>query len=73
MLTTHFIQLCSLFEKEKKIINWKMKPSSVGEEILHSYKIVRGISKIRGGICVLKELHYPNKILKETESIIRTL
>jgi len=73
MLTTHFIQLCSLFEKEKNIINWKMKPSRVGEKIIHSYKIVRGISKIRGGICVLKELHYPIKILKETESIIRTL
>ena len=69
MLTTHFIQLCSLFEKEKKIINWKMNPAKIGKKIIHSYKIVKGISKIRGGICVLRQLNYPSIILKETKNI----
>ena len=36
----------------------------------YSYKLVSGISKIKGGICVLRNLGYPETILKETRQLI---
>ena len=39
----------------------------------YSYKIVKGISKIKGGIMVLRQLHYPEKIIEEANNIIQNL
>ena len=39
----------------------------------YSYKMVKGISKIKGGIMVLKQLNYPEKILNQATAIINKL
>ena len=39
----------------------------------YSYKLKKGISNIKGGVCILKQLRYPKKILKYTKKILRTL
>jgi len=39
----------------------------------YTYKLKEGISKIKGGICVLRELGYPETILKETERMIKKI
>jgi DNA mismatch repair ATPase MutS len=39
----------------------------------YSYKMVKGVSKIKGGIIVLKQLNYPTKILNEANQIINKL
>jgi len=39
----------------------------------YSYKMVDGISKIKGGITVLKQLDYPTKILEAATKIINKL
>ena len=64
MITTHFTQLCTLLEKESNIQNMKMETRMKGDVPHYSYKIVDGVSKIKGGICVLRQLNYPQKILK---------
>ena len=70
MLTTHFIRLCNLFAKKKHIKNYNME-TKIEEHIpTYSYKLVSGISKIKGGICVLRNLGYPETILKETQRLI---
>ena len=73
MLTTHFIQLCTLFEEEKNIRNMKMETELKDSIPSYSYKMVKGISKIKGGICVLRQLKYPSRILNLTEKTIRAL
>ena len=73
MLTTHFIQLCTLFEQETNIRNMKMETNLKGGIPSYSYKMVKGISKIKGGICVLRQLKYPSRILNLTEKTIRAL
>jgi len=73
MLTTHFIKLCLLFKKESNIRNIKMETNIEDNTPTYSYKIIKGISKIKGGICVLRQLNYPSKILKMTEKVIRSL
>jgi len=36
----------------------------------YHYKIKKGITNIKGGICVLQELNYPEEIIKNTKKII---
>ena len=73
MLTTHFIKLCTLFQNDKKITNFNMQTKMIDEKAIYSYKLVKGYSTIRGGICVLRQLQYPYQILRSTKKIMRTL
>jgi hypothetical protein len=73
LLTTHFIQLCNLYEKDKKIENYSMKTDMVDDIPKYHYKIQPGISKIKGGITVLKEIHYPKEILVTAKNILDKL
>jgi DNA mismatch repair ATPase MutS len=43
------------------------------DNIEYTYKFNEGISNIKGGINVLKDLNYPDKIINKTEEIIKTL
>ena len=73
MLTTHFIRLCNLFLKKKHIKNYNMETTIEKNIPTYSYKLVPGISKIKGGICILRNLGYPEDILKETEKMIQEM
>jgi len=73
MLTTHYIRLCKLLNDTKNIENNNMETKLIDDEPQYSYKIVKGISKIKGGIMVLKQLNYPNKIISEANKIINDL
>ena len=73
MLTTHFIRLCNLFLKKNHIKNYNMETTIAKNIPTYSYKLMPGISKIKGGICVLRNLGYPEEILKETEKMIKEI
>jgi hypothetical protein len=57
VLTTHYIELCELFDK--KICNLKMNVNVLEDTIDYLYKIESGISYVHGGKQVLKDLKYP--------------
>ena len=73
MLTTHYIRLCKLFRKHKQVVNYNMETEITDYIPEYSYKMVKGVSKIKGGIMVLKQLNYPTKILNEANQIINKL
>jgi len=73
MLTTHYIRLCKLFRNHKKVTNYNMETKIKDYIPEYSYKIKKGISKIKGGVVVLKQLNYPTKILDEANKIINKL
>ena len=73
MLTTHYIRLCKLFNKTKNIENANMETKLTNDVPQYSYKMIKGISKIKGGIMVLKQLDYPEKIIKEAGGVMRNL
>ena len=73
MLTTHYIKLCYLFDKDKYTKNFNMQTFIKNKQPIYSYKMKKGISSIKGGICVLRELKYPDIIIKNTEKVINTL
>ena len=39
----------------------------------YTYKMINGISKIKGGLCVLEQLHYPREILSNAENILKLM
>jgi hypothetical protein len=74
LLTTHYTKLCSLEKSQseqsvattKKFCNYRMQSTENSDhEITYTYKMVRGISHIKGAYSVLKELNYPEEILKD--------
>lgn len=73
MLTTHFIQLCEKLEVNKSIENINMHTIIKNNVPTYKYSICNGISNIKGGITVLKELGYPPELIKRTEEIIYNL
>ena len=70
MLTTHFIRLCSRLNTNKTIENINMDTVITNDIPCYKYKICSGISKIKGGITVLKELGYPEDIINRTKDIV---
>ena len=74
LLTTHYIRLCNLLDKHKKIRNYNMEAKMLPDkDPIYTYRFRKGISTIKGGICILKELRYPKRILRLTKKILRTL
>ena len=66
MLTTHFIKLCKLLEDNASISNFNMETKLVSGRPCYSYKLAEGISSVKGGVCVLQQLGYPDCILDDT-------
>ena len=50
-----------------------MKTTIVNNDPNYSYKIINGISTIKGGVCVLKQLNYPKEIIENTTKILDKL
>jgi len=70
ILTTHYLSICKKFNKSDSIQNYKMVVH-VGEDgrFEYTYKIKKGISKIKGGIRVLKDMDYPAEIIHTLEKL----
>jgi DNA mismatch repair ATPase MutS len=68
ILTTHYLSICKKFKKSSCIENYKMEVN-VREDgtFEYTYKIKKGISKIKGGIRVLKDMDYPEEIINTLE------
>jgi len=71
ILTSHFIKACKKLGKNKRIENYHMLvESNVNENnqssIKYKYQLEKGISSVQGGIQILKDMNYPQKILEQT-------
>ena len=70
ILTTHYLSICKKFKNSNDIQNYKMvvnvNPDGSFE---YTYKIKKGISKMKGGVRVLKDMNYPDHIIKTIEDI----
>jgi DNA mismatch repair ATPase MutS len=68
ILTTHFMKVCKKLEKSKNITNYKMMTEREGDKLMYKYLLAEGISDIKGGIMVLKQMNYPKEIIDETNN-----
>lgn len=62
ILTTHYYKLCKNIDK-KFAKNFHMEIINTDKDHEFTYKIKKGISKIKGGLKVLKDLEYPDDII----------
>jgi hypothetical protein len=68
ILTTHYFSICKKFNKSKYIQNYKMEVIILEDgNFEYTYKIKKGISKIKGGVRLLKDMNYPEEIIKTIE------
>ena len=68
MITTHYNQLCNNTSLANK--NYCMKIINKDNKLTFTYKLIKGINKIKGGVNVLKELDYPKNIINATEILL---
>ena len=66
LLTTHFIKVCKKLEKFQIIMNYKMLTEKNNNELNYKYILEEGISDVKGGIIVLKQMNYPKEIIENT-------
>ena len=65
MLTTHYISICKKYKNSPHIQNYKMDVKINDDDtFVYKYKLKKGISKIKGAVRVLKDLNYPDEIIK---------
>jgi len=73
LLTTHYIRLCQLFKDETTIINKSMKTTIKNNNPIYTYKITKGVSEVKGGVSVLKQLNYPTQIIDSTMNVLEKM
>jgi len=71
ILTTHYIELCELLEKRNAGAITNLHMSVCADTGAYLYKIANGISSIKGGLKVLRELDYPSEIVESARAIIQ--
>jgi len=66
MLTTHFIDLCKHLENHKQFKNCHMDTKdNIDNEFQYTYILKDGISHVRGGMKVLRDMDYPKEIIDD--------
>jgi hypothetical protein len=65
MLTTHYVKICKKFLKSDRVQNYKMYVRLLERGgCNYTFKMEKGISKIKGAILVMKDMDYPEEILQ---------
>ena len=68
ILTTHYIGVCRKFKTSKTVANYKMNVVRAPDgKLQYTYRIVKGISNIHGGVEILKTMNYPAEIIANIE------
>uniref|UniRef100_A0A6C0D2H4 DNA mismatch repair proteins mutS family domain-containing protein n=1 Tax=viral metagenome TaxID=1070528 RepID=A0A6C0D2H4_9ZZZZ len=68
ILTTHYFSICKKFKDSNKIANYKMDVVIREDGTFdYTYRMKRGISKIKGAVRVLKDMGYPREIIDAIE------
>jgi len=71
ILTTHYIELCELLQKQNADAVSNLHMSVSPDTGAYLYKIATGISTIKGGLKVLRDLEYPEEIVESASKIIK--
>ena len=70
ILTTHYHKLCKKLDKSvAKNHHMEIEKDEDTGDFKCTYKIKKGVSRVKGGLKVLKDLEYPEEIIKNIEDI----
>lgn len=66
ILTTHYVEVCKKFRKSDRVRNCQMDVKRREDgSLAYTYRLKKGISKIEGGVEILRTMNYPEEILAE--------
>ena len=66
LLTTHFVDMCKQLNEEGDMCNMQMQvEKDIHHSFIYTYRIIKGISSVKGGIKVLADLNYPTEIIED--------
>ena len=66
LLTTHYVDVCKKFRKSDKVRNCQMSVKKRADgSIAYLYRLKKGISKMEGGVEILRNMNYPEEILAD--------
>lgn len=68
ILTTHYIEVCNTLNDNPNIANHHMKITRENGDFKYTYRLFEGISNVKGGIQVLKEMNYPTEIIDSLQN-----
>ena len=71
MITTHYLDLCKKLNEEVK--NNHMEVKKQDDNFYYTYLVKNGMSSVKGGLKVLKDLNYPDTIIKNAETVLNKL
>ena len=77
LITTHFYDFCKLCDTHKVGVRncqmgWDSSESSgTSDDITFTYKVKSGVSTLRGGVRVLKQIGYPPSIVDDALTILK--
>lgn len=65
LLTTHFYDLCHKINTidRERIVNVSMKSKNTNNKTIYYYKLQKGISTVKSGFDILKDMNYPEQII----------
>lgn len=66
LLTTHYVSICDKW-KDENIQNYQMEVLQDNDELIYTYEIKPGVSKIHGAVHILEQMNYPQSILDEVK------
>jgi hypothetical protein len=72
-LTTHFLDVCKELNSDENFKNCCMRIINNEDDFQYTYKLIDGISQIKGGVKVLKDLEYPDKIIDDAKQLLKSL
>lgn len=72
-LTTHYLKICENLNDNVNTQNYQMLvEKNPGENMVYKYQILEGITKVDGGVEVLKQMDYPQEIMDTIAEITPT-
>jgi hypothetical protein len=73
IMTTHFLELCTRLGTHDRIVNCHMAAECGAQGMRYSYKLEPGVSEVKGGVEVLRELAYPAIVVDEAAKTVASL
>ena len=63
ILTTHYTKVCRKLNNNANVVNYHMSIENQQEDFNYTYKLAKGISQVKGGFKILKDMNYPEEII----------
>ena len=73
VMTTHFLDLCERLDEHDRVRNCHMSATSGTGGMKYTYKLCGGVSKVKGGVEVLKALSYPESVVERAKDAVESM